>query len=491
MYVKVLSAKQLREADENAERLYGISEELLIENAASALYSECGKVKSAVILAGPGNNGADGIALARRLYLAGAEVEILTLKPAKSKNAEIAEKLGIKISDFYDRTDRKAELYVDALFGTGLSRTTEGKAKEMIEYFNSREGFKLAVDIPSGIDADTGATLGAAARADKTVTFAFAKAGLFLYPGADFTGEVVIKDISLPDTIGDTKRYIVNSAAIEKRGRNTHKGSYGHLLTVCGAADMSGAANMSAAAAVKSGCGLVTAAVPDIIRDAVACGLPEAMVLPLPSEDGALFEGSLSELAKHFDKATALLIGCGIRNTEKTAYLVREAVKGFEGKKVIDADGLNVLCDCPEYFKGAVITPHPGEMARLMKCDIASIERDRVGSAAAFAEKYDCTVVLKGSRTVTAYPDGRVYINVSGNPGMANGGSGDVLSGLIASFLTQGISDAVQTAVYIHSLAGDMAAEEYCENAMSASDIIKMIPRAIKSVYGTGKMCAE
>lgn len=491
MYIKVLSAKQLREADENAERLYGIGEELLIENAASALFSECGKVESAVIFAGPGNNGADGIALARRLHLAGTEVEILTLKPVKNKNAEIAEKLGIKISDFYERNDKKAELYVDALFGTGLSRPIEGKAREMLDYFNSRKGFKLAVDIPSGTDADTGGILGASAHVDKTVTFAFAKAGLFLYPGADCAGEVIIKDISLPDTIGDAKRYIMNSAVIKRRARNTHKGSYGHLLTVCGAADMSGAANMSAAAAVKSGCGLLTAAVPDVIRDAVACGIPEAMVCPLPSQDGALFEGSLSELKKHFDKATVLLIGCGIRNTEKTAYLVREAVKGFKGSRVIDADGLNVLCDYPEYLKGAVITPHPGEMARLMKCDIASVERDRVGSAAAFAEKYDCTVVLKGARTVTAYSDGRAYINILGNPGMANGGSGDVLAGLIASFLTQEISDAVQTAVYIHSLAGDMAAEKYCENAMSASDIIKMIPQAIKSVYGTGKMCAE
>lgn len=484
MYLKAVPSRLVRQADENAEKLFGISEELLIENAASALFDECPEVKSAVILAGPGNNGADGFALARRLFLSGCDTEVLTLCPVSHKNAEIAEKLGIKIHDFAEREKEEAELYVDALFGTGLSRPVDGKAGEMIAYMNSKNGIKIAVDVPSGADADTGAVPGAAVRADKTVTFAFAKTGLFQFPCADYAGKVVIKDIFLPDTVGDTKRYIVKSAHIPRRGKNTHKGTYGHLLCITGSESMAGAAYMSAEAAVKSGCGLVTVLVPDVIGNIVSQKLTEAMVVPLQASGGTFGRKAASCAEEYFSRTDTLLIGCGIRNTPETAYLVREAVSGFKGNKVIDADGLNVLADAPELLKGAVITPHPGEMARLMKTDIASVERDRVQNAVSFSEKYGCTVVLKGARTVTAYPDGRAYINDGGNPGMANGGSGDVLAGLIASFTAQGIPDAAVAAVSIHSLAGSFAAEEYSENAMSATDIIKMIPKAIKSSYG-------
>lgn len=484
MYLKAVPSRLVRLADENAGKLYGIGEEILIENAASALYDECPKVKSAVILAGPGNNGADGFALARRLFLSGCDTEILTLCDAGHKNAEIAKKLGIKIYDFYDREEKEAELYVDALFGTGLSRPVTGKAEEMIEYMNSKQGIKIAVDVPSGADADTGAVRGCAVRADKTVTFAFAKPGLYQFPCADYAGKVVVKDIFLPDTIGDTKRYIVKSASIPKREKNTHKGTYGRLLCMTGSESMTGAAYMSAQAAIKSGCGLVTVLVPDVIGGQVSSKLTEAMVMPCPSKDGAFSKEAFTAREKYFSEADTLLIGCGIRNTEETAYLVREAVSKFIGKKVIDADGLNVLAGTPELLAGAVITPHPGEMARLMKTDIASVEMDRVQNAVSFSVKYGCTVVLKGARTVTAYPDGRAYINDGGNPGMANGGSGDVLAGLIASFLAQGIPDAEIAAVYIHSLAGFLAAEKYSENAMSATDLIKMIPKAIKSSYG-------
>lgn len=484
MYLKAVLSHDMRRADENAEKLYGITEQMLIENAASALYDECPKAKSAVILAGPGNNGADGFALAIKLFLSGCAVEVLTLCPVKHKHAEIAAKLGVKINDFYKRETKEAELYIDALFGTGLSRPVAGKAEQMILYMNGQTGMKISVDVPSGADSDTGAVSGAAVYADKTVTFAFAKPGLFQFPCADYAGKVVIRDIFLPDTLGDTKRYIVKSASLPVRAKNTHKGTYGHLAALTGSETMAGAAYMSAEAAVKSGCGLVTALVPDAVGTVVSQKLTEAMVVPLPSQNGVFKKEAFSKAEKYFEKANTLLVGCGISNTEETAYLVREAVSKFKGKKIIDADGLNVLADSPSVLTGAVITPHPGEMARLMKTDIASVEKDRVHSAVSFAEKYGCTVVLKGARTVTAYPDGRAYINDGGNPGMANGGSGDVLAGIIASFTAQGIEDAEVAAVYIHSLAGSFAAEEYSENAMSATDIIKMIPRAIKSSYG-------
>lgn len=484
MYKKAVSSDQMRRADKNAAEMFGISEEILIENAAQALLEECPSVKSAVILCGTGNNGADGYALARKLFLKGTDVRILTLDKAEHKNARIDEKLGIKITDFYEKDDFEAELYVDALFGTGLSRPVGGKAAKMIEYFNSAQGFKLSVDIPSGVDSDTGGIMSCAVKADKTVTFAFAKMGLYQYPGKALAGETVIKDISLPDTLGDTKKYIVLGAKEEKRLRDSNKGDYGHVFTLCGSDAMTGAAYMSAAAAVKSGCGLVTVGVPDIIKNTVASMLPEAMTAPLLSEDGAFSAKALDGAEKYFDRANTLLIGCGIRNTEKTAYLVKEAVKRFAGKNiVIDADGLNALKDEPAYFENTIITPHPGEMARLMKTDTASVQKDRAKCALSFSERYGCVVVLKGAATVTAYPDGRIYINTTGNPGMANGGSGDVLAGLTASFAAQGIKEAPVKAAFVHGLAGDFAAEKYSEGSFSATDTLKMIPRAIKSMY--------
>lgn len=484
MYLKAVSAKEMKMADSLAREKYNISTEQLIENAADALYSECPPVKSAVIFVGAGNNGADGYALARRLFLSGAEVKIITLSEIDNGLIKTAELLGIKIYDFYDRPECDAELCVDAVFGTGLSGEVEGKAGEMLDYFNSLTGFKLSVDIPSGVCADTGKAMGKAVRADKTVTFAFAKPGLYQYPGKELAGEVVIKDIFLPDSVGDTKKYIVKSAPLEKRRPNTHKGCYGHLLTLTGSAGMAGAAYLAATAAVKSGCGLVTCGVPEVIFATATAKLSEAMAIALPSNSEGFLREAAAAAQEHIKKANAILIGCGIRNNSETAYFVREVIERSQGKElIIDADALNVLASSPEYLKGAIITPHPGEMARLMQTSVASVEEDRMNNALSFAERYDCTVVLKGAATVTAYPDGRAYINCGGNPGMANGGSGDALAGITASFAAQKVPEAAVRAVWAHSLAGDMAAAEYSENAMSASDIIKMLPKAIKSMY--------
>lgn len=484
MYLKAVSAREMKTADRLAMEKYNISTEQLIENAADALYSECPPVKSAVIFAGAGNNGADGCALARRLFLSGTEVKIITLAEIDNGLVKTAELLGIKIYDFYEKPECDAELCVDAVFGTGLTREVTGKAGEMIDCFNSLNGFKLSVDIPSGVCADTGRVMGKAVRADKTVTFAFAKAGLYQYPGKELAGEVVIKDIFLPDSVGDTKKYIVKSAHLEKRRPNTHKGCYGHLLTLTGSAGMAGAACLAATAAVKSGCGLVTCGVPGVIFDTAAAKLSEAMTVSLPSNSEGFLREAAAAAEEHIKKASAILIGCGIRNNSETAYFVREVIERSQGKSlIIDADALNVLASSPEYLKGAIITPHPGEMARLMQTSVASVEEDRMNNALSFAESYGCTVVLKGAATVTAYPDGRAYINCGGNPGMANGGSGDALAGITASFAAQKIPEAAVKAVWAHSLAGDLAAEEYSENAMSAGDIIKMLPGAIKSMY--------
>ena len=247
---------------------------------------------------------------------------------------------------------------------------------------------------------------------------------------------------------------------------------------------MSGAAYMAAKSALKSGCGLVTLAVPEVIRSEVAKKLPESMTVGGADNGKTFIKEALSDISEAASKANTLLIGPGMRKTEETAYLVKEAISLFKGKNiVIDADGLNCLSDSPEYLRGAVITPHPGEMARLLDTDIASVQKDRRSSASLFAKKYGCTVVLKGALTITATPDGKCYYNTTGNPGMAKGGSGDVLSGIVAAFLAQGMEDAAVKAVFIHGLSGDLCEEEFSESAFLATDLIKKLPRAIKNVW--------
>jgi len=481
MYEKLLTAESMRLADRRAIDFFGISEDILIENAALALFRECPKAKTARIFAGGGNNGADGYALARHLHLNGTETEIIALCPAKHKNAKIAEKLGIKITPFEKIEDKETDLIVDALFGTGLCREITGEAAKMIAYMNAKSGFKLSADIPSGVNADTGEVMGCAFKADKTVTFGFLKQGLFQYPGHGFAGEIVRAYISIPEDGIDADAFLVRNIVLPERKRDSNKGNHGNLLCVAGSYGMSGAAYMATKAALKTGCGLVTLAVPDIILPQVAKRVPEAMTIGCAHNKKTFIKEATEDIIEASKKANTLLIGPGMRNTEETAYLVKEAVGLFKGKNiVIDADGLNCLSDNPKLFEGAVITPHPGEMARLLKTDAASVNKDRKSSTLNFAEKYGCTVVLKGALTVTATPDGFCFYNTTGNPGMAQGGSGDVLSGITASFMAQGFTDAPVKAAYIHGLAGDLCSEKLAEGAFSATDIIKAIPYSIK-----------
>ncbi len=481
MHEMLLSRAEMQNADKRAINHFGIDEEILIENAALAAFRACPKVKSARIFAGSGNNGADGYALARHLYLNGTDTEIIALYPAKHKNAEICKNLGIKITPFSEMEDRDTDLIVDALFGTGLSRNIEGDGAKLISYMNEKSAFKLALDIPSGVNADTGEVMGCAFNADKTVTFGFFKAGLFQYPGHGAAGEIVKAYISIPEDIPDSGAYLVRDITLPLRKRDSNKGNHGNLLVVAGSYGMSGAAYMATKAAVKSGCGLVTLALPDKILPQVAPKIPEAMTVGCAHNGKTYIKEAIGDILPFSEKATTLLIGPGMRNTEETAYLVREAISLFSGKNiVIDADGLNCLKDTPRLFEGTVITPHPGEMARLLNTDIASVQKDRRSASSSFAQKYGCTVVLKGAFTITATPEGKCYYNTTGNPGMAQGGSGDVLAGITASFLAQGTEGGAYKAAYIHGLSGDLCCSEYPEGAFSATDIIKKLPAAIK-----------
>ncbi len=478
----LVTGEEMRRMEARAMNDYGIDEMQMIENAARSLFDACPKVETARIFCGTGNNGADGYALARLLKNHGVTVSVVALGPSNNRNAAIARAMGIPITPFEAMEDEDAELYVDALFGTGLSRDIAGAASSLIAYVNSKSGYKLAVDIPSGINADTGAVMGSAFYADTTVTFGALKRGLFQYPGHEFAGHVVLGDCSLPrEAMEDTRCYLTDSVQLPKRKQNSNKGDFGRLLCVCGSLGMAGAAYMAAQAAVKSGCGLVTLAVPTCIWPQIASRLTEAMTLPLPDNGTTVTREAKEALKVAAEGCQTLLIGCGMRNTDETSYIVREAIECFAGKNiVIDADGLNALSGTKDCFEGTVITPHPGEMARLLNTDIVSVQKDRIAAAQAFANERRCTVVLKGALTVTAYPDGRVFVNTTGNAGMAGGGFGDVLAGLTASFTAQGITDAPHTAAYLHGEAGDWCAARYSQHAMSATDLLSALPVVIK-----------
>ncbi|MDP4133578.1 MAG: NAD(P)H-hydrate dehydratase [Bacillota bacterium] len=482
MYKELVTAKQMRYADNFAIENLGIDELILIENAAIAVLGECPDSNEAAIFCGSGNNGSDGFALARHLYNRGTKVKVITVFDTENTNLNILKKLGAQVISFDEMKDIDADLYIDAIFGTGLSREVTGKAAEAINFINKKEAFKIAIDLPSGINADTGEVMGCALKADVTVTLARGKVGLYQYPGREYAGKVIVKDISIPTMCFEkTNIFATEGIKMPERREDTNKGSYGKVLTICGSLGMAGAAYMAAQAAVKSGAGLVSCAVPSCIFSYTGKRLIEAMTINLPDDGKVITIDALDKIIEESKKANAILIGCGMRNTKQSAYLIREAVKTLKNKKlVIDADGINALKEDLNLLEGTTITPHPGEMARLLKSDIASVQKDRLSCACNFAKKYGCTVILKGAGTVTAYPDGRAFINLTGNPGMSNGGSGDVLAGLTASFLAQGIPEGEVAAVYVHGLAGDMCKKKYSDNAMSATDIIKMLPAAVK-----------
>jgi NAD(P)H-hydrate epimerase len=510
--MKAVTAEVMQQLDKRTIAEYGIPGIDLMEragaNTAAIILQRYGDkpAPSAVIFAGKGNNGGDGYVIARLLAMKGWEITLLVIADRSAIKGDARANLdrlplGLRLT-FIDRFSpqelellcSRATLLVDALFGTGLQNGLSGLYAEAAGIINSAGKPVLAVDIASGVDATTGRIPGLAVKADITVTFGAAKLGHLLYPGAGYTGELVVTDIGIPEALVAAAPGVLfvdesyASSLIMPRSRTAHKGNNGHLLLVAGSAGKSGAASMAANSAMRSGAGLVTLAAPASIHSVLEIKTTEAMTVGLAENGcGALSAAAFPEIEALLVGRNALAIGPGVGLAPDTVSLVRRVVATASLPLVLDADGLNAFSGEPSLLLNSVspallLTPHPGEMARLAGITVAEVEADRLTIAARFAADHNVYLILKGARTVIAAPDGRLAINGSGNPGMASGGMGDVLTGVLSALLAQGYEPfaACCLAVFCHGLAGDMAAGKIGEVGMIATDVQEMLPYAFK-----------
>jgi len=481
-----------------------------MENAAlgvaDALGARWPAARRVGLVCGPGNNGADGFAIARQLRTRGYEVRVFSADFGARRSADcaaqiaVARRVGVAIELLEAGFDvvRLAELadcdvVVDALFGVGLTRPLEGDWARVIAALGPSP--RLAIDLPSGLDADRAAPIGPVARAELTVTFVRPKPAHVLDPACDLCGELVIADLGLPfdDEGGPGALHLLTSEelarALPVRPAASHKGSFGHVLLVAGGVGKAGAAVLAARAAVAGGAGLTTVAVPMDLVEALAAGCPEAMTLPLATTaNGGMALAALPELLRAAAERTVLAIGPGLGRDPETAELVRRLATESDRPLVLDADGLNAfegrLGELSGRAAGTVLTPHPGELGRLLGRSAGEVQADRLAMAREAAARAAAVVALKGHRTIVAAADGEAWINDTGNPGMASGGSGDVLTGLVAARLAQGDTAEFGAAlsVHLHGLAGDLAATDDGGPAVPASELLERLGEAYRGL---------
>ncbi|CQR72153.1 Bifunctional NAD(P)H-hydrate repair enzyme Nnr [Sporomusa ovata DSM 2662] len=513
--MKAATAAEMREIDRIAISDYGIPGTVLMENAGVAVVRHLESIMEVLserkfcIFAGKGNNGGDGYVIARHLVNQGAKVKVFLLGEKASVsgdariNLDIIDKMNIDIIEIASERDWDkvrvaatfADCLVDALVGTGFRGEVVGDMARVIDSINAAGKLVVAVDIPSGVEADTGRICGKAVRAAQTVTFCLPKPGLFLYPGAEFAGELMVADIGIPTAVvtrQQIKQNILMAGAIRtilpQRSPDAHKGINGRLAVVAGSRGLSGAAAMTAEAALRAGAGLITLATPASIQNVVAVKLTEVMTTALSeTATGGMSQDAVAEIAALAAKNDVLAIGPGIGRHEATVAAVRAAITTVECPLVIDADALYALAGYTDLLTECtalpVLTPHPGEMGLLTGLSAQEVNSDRVTIARQAAGEWGSIVILKGAHTIVAFPDGEVYINTTGNVGMATGGTGDALTGIIAAMIAQGMSshDAALAGVYIHGLAGDIAAQAGMVG-MAATDLIKAVPAALYGI---------
>jgi len=514
--MKVATAEEMQELDRKAIETYRIPGIVLMENAGrgaadviSNFFPEIHKKKIAII-AGKGNNGGDGFVIARYLLNQGIYVRVYLLTDPKGLRGDAetnfsifhrmkGEVISVPSSKDYIKVKRdleKFDILVDGIFGTGLDAEVRGYYREVIDHLNTLQRPIVAIDIPSGLDANTGKPLGTAIRASLTITFGLPKIGLLIPPGLDYVGEKVkVIDIGIPKRLVEEEKiptYLLEKEEIQKclsipRNPDTHKGDYGHLLVIAGSVGKTGAAVMACQAALRMGAGLVTLAIPKSLNAILEMKLTEVMTEPLPeTPKQTLSLRAFSTIVRLCENKRAVIIGPGLGTLKETQSLILKLVRTLDLPIVLDADGLTALATQPKTLpiknRSLMLTPHPGEMARLIRSQVKQVLEDRVGLSRNFSQSQHVHLILKGHPTLITTPKGEVYINPTGNPGMASGGTGDVLTGMIGGLVCQGfdILSSLQIAVYLHGMAGDEGAQEMGEKSLIATDIIEKIPTLLK-----------
>ncbi|MFC1845934.1 NAD(P)H-hydrate dehydratase [Chloroflexota bacterium] len=514
--MKVVTAEQMGNIDRSAADI-GLPTEILMENAGRKVAEETRKLignimgKNILVIAGPGNNGGDGLVAARYLNDFGAEVSLYlcSQRSNNDKNLILVQErdisiLNVKEDEGFKGLDNKlatSEVVIDAIFGTGRSRAIEGIFKQVLDKIIAEKEknpslYIVAVDMPSGMDADTGAVDPSCPQASATITLCYPKPGLYNFPGAEKAGNVIIADIGIPPGLAEdintellTDEWV--KSILPKRPLNANKGTFGELLVIAGSINYIGAAYLACMGAARTGTGLVTLGTAQSLQPILAAKLIEATYIPLPEvETGIIGPDAIPVLQDRLPEYNAILIGCGLGQNKGTVEFINSILFNLTSDisigLILDADALNAISNTPEWWqklnRNVILTPHPGEMSRLSGISVDSIQSDRIDIARKSAEEWQKVVVLKGAYTIIAAPDGRIRISQVANPGLASAGTGDVLSGIIAGLVAQGLDtfEAASCGVYLHSQAGNEVRREMGDAGMLASDLLEVLPRVIK-----------
>ena len=503
--MKILYPEQMRAIDEKSVEL-GASVLQLMENSAiqiARVVTDAAPEGEIALFCGRGNNGGDALAAARLLHEAGRSVRVVVLAPGDSVLSDAAKQNARRLMEMHvdmhfidsDETLEQAEilcrdasLIVDALFGTGLSRAPEGFFYSAINYINAHHAPKLCVDVPSGINSETGEVPGAAVRGDMTLCLHLPKVGQLLYPGRSYCGTIQVADIGIdaeltPEDAPEMLWHSDVQALLPVRNENAHKGDFGHCVIFGGSRGMAGAGELAARACMRAGAGKTTIACAQGLVNVYMTKLTEVMVQPLPDDgQGMLGRAAVSMLSTLLSDKDAVAIGPGWGRGMDLSAVIQAILAQTHAPAVIDADGIIALSKLPDYRRklpaGTILTPHPGEMARLTSIDLAEIIRNPIKHCRDLARRTGSVVLLKGGCTVVAAPDGRTTLNATGNSGMATAGSGDVLTGIIGALLAQGLSgyDAARVGAFVHGRAGDLAAQKRGRMGLIASDLVEFLP---------------
>jgi NAD(P)H-hydrate epimerase len=510
--MKVSSIEEMRALDREAIEGFGIPEDLLMENAGEAACAVLGREvgvagKSFVVVCGVGNNGGDGFVVARRLHAGGAAVNVIVvgdenrLRGAAMKNRQTLSRLPVKVDTLKEIAPLAADLaacdvVVDALLGTGLSRPVAGLQREVIDRINDSGKTVLSLDVPSGIHGDTGAVMSVAVRADLTVTFGLPKRGNLLWPGFGHCGKLYVSPLSFPPSMieaADLQVAVNDPLPLPPRDPQGHKGTFGDALFIAGAGSYFGAPYLAALSFLKAGGGYARLAAPAAMTPFLAIQGSEIVFVPQQETPaGSIGIGNKAALLDLAVGVDFVVLGPGLSLDAESQQLARELAAELNKPLLIDGDGITAMCGEPSILANrqqpTILTPHTGEMARLTGRSANEVEADRIAAVQETAARLRALIVLKGAHSLIATPDGQVFINLSGNSGMATPGSGDVLTGAIAAMFGLGLAipEAVRMGVFLHGLAGDLAVAQTGADGLVASDILRMLPASMRQARGGG-----